>query len=91
MITELFERIFCQRWSRGHRARGQGQGHKKNPKPRPRTALPRTKPLEAKNSNAQGQGQGPGTGASVLHNIFSDDLQKKKLGLQKNFASARVT
>ena len=53
---------------------------KKNP--RPRTTLSRTKPLEAKD-----------TGASVLHKkkFFQAISKKKKLGLQKNFASARVT
>ena len=60
----------CQRWSRGHKARGQGQGqgHKKNPRPRPRprTAFSRTEPLEAKDRNARGQGQGPRTQAQVF-------------------------
>ena len=78
-------RIYQQRWSRGHKARGQGQGqgHKKNPRPRPRprTALPRTEPLEAKDRNARGQGQGPRTQAQVfskkksLQKFFSGDLQ----------------
>ena len=70
----------CQRWSRGHKARGQGQGqgHKKNPRPRPRprTAFPRTEPLEAKDRNARGQGQGPRTQPQVF---------SKKKGLQKSF------
>ena len=57
----------CQRWSRGHKARGQGQGHKKNPRPRPRTAFPRTDTLEAKDRNARGQGQGPRTQAQMLY------------------------
>ena len=58
----------CQRWSRGHKARGQGQGqgHKKNPRPRPRTAFSRTEPLEAKDRNDRGQGQGPRTQAQMF-------------------------
>ena len=69
----------CQRWSRGHKARGQGQGHKKIPKPRPRprTAFPRTEPLKAKDRNARGQGQGPRTQAQVF--------SKKKKKVFKNF------
>ena len=69
----------CQRWSRGHKARGQGQGqgHKKNP--RPRTAFPRTDTLEAKDRNARGQG--PRTQPQV----FSKKKKKKK-GLQKSFS-----
>ena len=58
-VCEVYD---CQRWSRGHKARGQGQGHKKNP--RPRTALPRTDTLEVKDRNARGQG--PRTQAQVL-------------------------
>ena len=69
----------CQRWSRGHKARGQGQGHKKNPRPRPRTAFPRTEPLEAKDRNARGQGQGPRTPAQVF---------SKKKKVFKNFFQA---
>ena len=64
----------CQRWSRGHKARGQGQGHKKNP--RPRTAFPRTDTLEAKDRNARGQDQESRTQAQVL---------SKKRSLQKFF------
>ena len=67
----------CQRWSRGHMARGQGQGHKKNPRPRPRTAFPRTDTLEAKDRNDRGHGQGPMTQAQVL---------SKKKSSQKFFA-----
>ena len=67
----------CQRWSRGHNARGQGQGHKKNPRPRPRTAFRRTDTLEAKDRNARGQSQGPRTQAQVL--------KKKKKSSQKFF------
>ena len=70
----------CQRWSRGHKARGQGQGHKKNPRPRPRTAFPRTDTLEAKDRNARGQGQGSRTqSASALQK------KKKKRSSQKFF------
>ena len=64
----------CQRWSRGHKARG--QGHKKNP--RPRTAFPKTDTLEAKDRNARGQGQGPRTQSASA-------LQKKKRSSQKFF------
>ena len=79
-------KLLCQRWSRGHKARGQGQGqgHKKNPRPRPRprTAFPRTDTLEAKDRNARGQGQGPRTQAQVL------SKKKNKIkGLHKNFSS----
>ena len=82
------QRVYCQRWSRGHKARGQGQGHKKNPRPRPRTAFSRTDTLEAKDRNARGQG--PRTqSASALQKKkkrssqkffknFSGDLKKKK-------------
>ena len=79
-----FHEHHCQRWSRGHKARGQGQGqgHKKNPRPRPRprTAFPRTDTLEAKDRNARGQGQGPRTQPQVL--------SKKKKKLFKKFFQA---
>ena len=65
----------CQRWSRGHKARGQGQGHKKNP--RPRTAFPRTDTLEAKDRNARGQVQG--------HKAQVLSKKKKKRSSQKFF------
>ena len=85
MITELFERIFCQRWSRGHRARGQGQRHKKirsqdqgQPFRGQILLRPRTGILKA-------NGQGPGTLAQVfsIKNFFQTISKKKKLGLQK--------
>ena len=72
----------CQRWSRGHKARG--QGHKNNPRPRPRTAFPRTDTLEAKDRNARGQGPRTQSASALrkkkkgLHKNFSGDLQKKK-------------
>ena len=81
---------FCQRWSRGHKARGQGQGHKKNPRPRPRTAFPRTDTLEAKDRNARGQG--PRTqSASALQKkkssqqFFKRSSKKKKMVFTKIF------
>ena len=78
----------CQRWSRGHKARG--QVHKKDP--RPRTALPRTDTLEAKDRNARGHGQGPNTQTQVFSKnkkkIFRKVFQaicKKKNDLEKKF------
>ena len=83
----------CQRWNRGHKARGQGQGHKKNPRPRPRTAFPRTEPLEAKDRNARGQG--PRTQAQVLSKkkkkkVFTKIFQaiSTKKRFPNNFSSA---
>ena len=88
---------YCQRWSRGRKARGQGQGqgHKKKSeaRPRTRTAFPRTDTLEAKDRNARGQGQGPRTQAQVLskkkRKVFTKIFQaiSKKKGLHKNFSS----
>ena len=89
-MQDRFRLRKCQRWSRGHKARGQNQGHKKNP--RPRTAFPRTDTLEAKDRNARGQGQGPRTQAQVLSKkkkkVFSKIFQaisKKKKVFTKNF------
>ena len=67
----------CQRWSRGHKARGQGQGHKKirgqgqgQPFRGQTLSRPRTGMLEAK---AKDQGHS--------HKCFP-----KKKGLQKSFS-----
>ena len=92
--------ICCQRWSRGHKARGQGQGqgHKKNPRPRPRTAFPRTDTLEAKDKNARGQGQGPRTQSAsalqtkkkkVFTKIFQAISTKKKKKKKKKKRSSQ--
>ena len=98
-VNKLSHLRKCQRWSRGHKARGQGQGqgHKKNPRPRPRprTAFPRTDTLEAKDRNARGQGQGPRTQSAsalqkkkkkkVFTKIFRRSPKKKKRFSQKFF------
>ena len=82
LIKAFFEYCKCQRWSRGHKARGQGQGHKKNPRPRPRTAFPRTDTLEAKDRNARGQG--PRTQAQVLSKKERSSQKFFKRSPQKN-------
>ena len=85
VLSNLFNK--CQRWSRGHKARGQGQEHKKNPRPRPRTAFPRTEPLEAKDRNARGQGQKPRTQAQVFSKkkVFTKFFRRSPKSLTKIF------
>ena len=77
----------CQRWTRGHKARGQGrrQGHTKS-EAKPRTNFLKTDPLEAKDRYTRGLG--PRTQASKkfffnskkksFQKFFSGDLRKKK-------------
>ena len=69
-------KIYYQRWSRGHKARGQGQGqgHKKISRPRARAD-----PLEAKATDASVLKKEKG-----LQKFFSGDLKKKVF---KNFFS----
>ena len=86
--------VSCQRWSRGHKARGQGQGHKKirgqgqgqgQPFRGQTLSRPRTGMLEAKAKD---------TSASALQKkkrssqkFFRRSPKKKEKGLHKNFSS----
>ena len=81
--------IYFQRCSQGHKARGQGQGHKKirgqgqgQPFRGQTLSWPKTGMLEAKDHGHRRK--------CSKKIFFSGDLQKKG-GLQKIFASARVT
>ena len=82
---------YCQRWSRGHKARGQGQGHKKI-RGQGQPALQRTDRLEAKDRNVRGQG--PRTQAQALFKKkrSSDKIfrqSQKKTVFQKIFQPLR--
>ena len=65
----------CQRWSRGHKARGQGQGQGQSfrgqtlSRPRPRTKDTSASALKKKKS---------------IHKNFSGNLQKKKKGKKRS-------
>ena len=79
--TPMARRSDCQRWSRGHKARGQDQRHKKIQGQGQTLSRPMTGMLEAKSKD---------TSASALHRKkkglhknFSGDLKKKKWSSQK--------
>ena len=88
MVNILDCTMNCQRWSRGHKARGQGQGHKK----KKIRGQGQGQPFRGQTKDFRGQGQEcsrprprPRTQAQVLskkkkglHKNFSGDLQKKR-------------
>ena len=74
----------CQRWSRGHKARGQGQGHKKNPRPRTQEKS-EAKDSLSEDRHSRGQEQECSRPRPRTKDTSASALQKKKKKKKKVF------